>query len=327
MNLQSTFTVYRKELKDILRDRRTLMSMILFPILIIPVLYLGLGTVMQKRVTALKEKRSVVTWIAPREADELKRAVAASGGVDLITGPADTAAAIELLEQKDIDAVVFVAPGFKERLEAVIAGGDAAEPPVVEIFVDETRQSSEFAASKLIAVFRKFRTDFVSRVLSERGMRPELVRPFGIMQRNVASPEKMGRAVTGFILPYMVILMVLTGAMYPAIDLTAGEKERGAKDGIQAFRKFLEKLNTDSKYDALTVFGEALDFIKGFGLNAKALSENPPLFYGVFTDGISFFWPSGMMFVIRLQNFGTPKEPKWVINWYFDHLARTEVIE
>ena len=96
---------------------------------------------------------------------------------------------------------------------------------------------------------------------------------------------------------------------------------------VEEFKKFLEKLNTDARYDALTVFAESLKFVEGFGLNAKALSENPPLFYGVFTDCISFFWPSGMMFVIRLQNFGTSKKPKWIINWYFDHLARTEVYE
>jgi len=103
--------------------------------------------------------------------------------------------------------------------------------------------------------------------------------------------------------------------------------EVSAQRKVEEFRKFLEKLNTDARYDALTVFAESLKFVEGFGLNAKALSENPPLFYGVFGDGISFFWPSGMMFVIRLQNFGTSKKPKWIINWYFDHLARTEVYE
>jgi len=108
---------------------------------------------------------------------------------------------------------------------------------------------------------------------------------------------------------------------------TSLDKSLGGRSEVEEFRKFLQELDTKEKHDALLIFAKAWKFIKGIGANPKALSENPPLFYGVFTDDISFFWPSGMMFVIRLQNFGTPKEPKWVINWYFDHLARTEVIE
>ena len=99
--------------------------------------------------------------------------------------------------------------------------------------------------------------------------------------------------------------------------------EVSAQRKVEEFRKFLEKLNTDARYDALTVFAEALKFVEGFGLNAKALSENPPLFYEAGIGYIRFVWPSGMTFEVYTRDVGN----EWRISYRFDHLARTEVYE
>ena len=110
------------------------------------------------------------------------------------------------------------------------------------------------------------------------------------------------------------------GALTNAPEVSAQRK-------VEEFRKFLEKLNTDVRYDALTVFTEALKFVEGIGLNALALSENLPLFYSVGIDSIMFVWPSGMTFEICLRYYGPPEKREWKIHHYFDHLARTEVYE
>jgi sodium transport system permease protein len=60
----------------------------------------------------------------------------------------------------------------------------------------------------------------------------ELINPFTIESHNIASRKEMGGMVIGSFLPYVIILMSLTGAMYPAIDLTAGEKERGTLETL-----------------------------------------------------------------------------------------------
>jgi sodium transport system permease protein len=58
------------------------------------------------------------------------------------------------------------------------------------------------------------------------------LKPFEVKQENVAPPEKVSGAALGGIIGYMVILLCMTGAMYPAMDLTAGEKERGTMETI-----------------------------------------------------------------------------------------------
>jgi sodium transport system permease protein len=91
---------------------------------------------------------------------------------------------------------------------------------------------SGFGADRL----QKFFTDYRGRVIQERlqarQLPARLAAPFSIEQKNVAPPEKVGGALIGGLVPYFVILLCLTGAMYPAIDLTAGEKERGTIETI-----------------------------------------------------------------------------------------------
>jgi sodium transport system permease protein len=68
--------------------------------------------------------------------------------------------------------------------------------------------------------------------LAAQNLPVSLMKPFDIKQQNVVSAEKVAGETYGGLIPYLVILMCMTGAMYPAMDLTAGEKERGTIETI-----------------------------------------------------------------------------------------------
>jgi len=68
--------------------------------------------------------------------------------------------------------------------------------------------------------------------LESRGVPVEVLKPFTIQRQNVAPPAKVAGSLLGGMLPYIIIILCMTGAMYPAIDLTAGEKERGTMETI-----------------------------------------------------------------------------------------------
>jgi sodium transport system permease protein len=72
----------------------------------------------------------------------------------------------------------------------------------------------------------------VSARLQERSLPATLVKPFDFKRQNVAPPEKVGGNFFGGIVPYIIIILCFTGAMYPAMDLTAGEKERGTMETL-----------------------------------------------------------------------------------------------
>src|SRR3954467_9936143 len=69
-------------------------------------------------------------------------------------------------------------------------------------------------------------------MLAARSLPATLIRPFEVTRENVAPPEKVGGNLFGGIVPYFIIILCFTGAMYPAIDLTAGEKERGTLETL-----------------------------------------------------------------------------------------------
>jgi sodium transport system permease protein len=103
---------------------------------------------------------------------------------------------------------------------------------LLKIYMYEGDLKSGFGADRLQKFFRDLRDRTIRERLESRHIPDSLIRPLDIKQENVAPPEKVGGAILGGLVPYFVILLCLTGAMYPAMDLTAGEKERGTMETL-----------------------------------------------------------------------------------------------
>jgi len=222
MSLRNIGIVYRKELTDSLRDRRTVISMIVVPLIVMPLLSVGVLVVFARLVgQALKEVPTVMILggeDSPRVREELE------GLTDLRIVPAQPDYESEI-SNKQIRAAVEIPEGFEAKLAA-------GEPSTVRIYMYENDLKSGFAADRLQRFFRELRDRTVRQRLEVRKLPQSLVHPFDIQEKNVAPPEKVGGAVLGGIVPYFLIFLCMTGAMYPAMDLTAGEKERGTIETI-----------------------------------------------------------------------------------------------
>jgi sodium transport system permease protein len=96
----------------------------------------------------------------------------------------------------------------------------------------ETR--SESASRKIEEVITAYRQDLVVRRLSAQGLSEGFVKPVKAEEENVAAAEKVSGMKLSMIVPYFIIFLSLMGAMHPAMDLTAGEKERGTLETILA---------------------------------------------------------------------------------------------
>ena len=222
MSLHNVGIVYRKELIDSLRDRRTVISMIAVPLLLMPLLMIGFGVVSVALLgRAMKEIPKVMILggeDSPRVMAELSRLK----DVEIVPSKPDYA---DEISNKEIRAAVEIPPGFDAKL-------GAGEATTVKIYMYEGELKSGFGAERLQRFFQKLRDRAVHEQLEARHLPDSLARPFDILQQNVAPPEKVGGAILGGLVPYFVILLCMTGAMYPAMDLTAGEKERGTIETI-----------------------------------------------------------------------------------------------
>ena len=222
MNLRNIFTVYGKELRDSLRDRRTLMSMIVVPTLMIPGIMLTAGVISYKVVSKAQAETPSVMLLGGGDSPLVRGALEADAKIRILPATPDWK---QRIIDKQLRAALEIPPGF----DATLARG---EPAVVKIFNYESELRSGFAVNELRNFFNDYRDKTINARLVEHGMPVTLVRPFEVKPENVAPPEKVGGNIVGGIIPYLFILLCFTGAMYPAMDLTAGEKERGTLETI-----------------------------------------------------------------------------------------------
>ena len=222
MSLRNIGIVYRKELIDSLRDQRTLISMIAVPLLLVPLLTIGLLVVMVRQVGEASEEVPKVMILGGEDSPNVRVELEKLRGVKIVPQNPDYA---EEISNKRIRAAVEIPPGFDAKLAA-------GEPMSVKIYMYQGELKSGFGANRLEKFFRDLRDRAIRERLEARHLPEAMVRPFDIKQQNVASPEKVGGALIGGLVPYFIILLCLTGAMYPAMDLTAGEKERGTIETI-----------------------------------------------------------------------------------------------
>jgi sodium transport system permease protein len=129
------------------------------------------------------------------------------------------------ISDKKVRASVEVPRGFD-------AAQENGTPEKIYIDYFEGDVNSSLAANKLEKFFDKLRDKTVKRRLEAHQIPANILEPFTVEQKNVAPPEKVAGATLGGMVPYFVILLCFTGAMYPAMDLTAGEKERGTLETL-----------------------------------------------------------------------------------------------
>jgi sodium transport system permease protein len=222
MSWATVGTIYRKELRDSLRDRRTLISTIVIPTVVIPLLLFLLGSIASTIVSKARREIPRIMVIGGADSPGVRAELEKSGRFRVETASPDWRAQIS---EKRVRAAVEIPPGFEGALEA----GSA---PAVTIYEFEGELSSSMATGQLGSFFRSLRERTTSRLLAARGLPDTMARPFEVREANVAPPEKRGGNLLGGLVPYLIILLCISGAMYPAMDLTAGEKERGTMETL-----------------------------------------------------------------------------------------------
>jgi sodium transport system permease protein len=222
MSLRNVGIVYKKELTEALRDRRTLIATIIVPLLMFPVLTIGFGGAMVSLLNKAEKETPKVMILgggdSPRVVADLKKLE----GLQFLDSTPDWK---DRIVNKEVGAAVQIPEAFeidlaKQKLDTI------------RIYNYKNEIKSELAANHVEKALKKYSENIVKDRLAAKNLAVSVLNPFEIKQENVAPPEKVGGAAIGGFLGYFVILLCFQGAMHPAIDLTAGEKERGTMETI-----------------------------------------------------------------------------------------------
>jgi sodium transport system permease protein len=285
MSLRNIGTVYRKELTDSLRDRRTLISTLLVPLLLFPILSVGFGALALTLEKKAKEEIPKVMLLGGADSPGALEALRASKKMEVVPATPDWK---DKIINKEIRAAVAIPDGFEASLAQ-------RNPQTVEIYKYEGELKSSISADTVEKELKDYRDNVIEARLDANHVPSSILIPFRIKQDNVAPPEKVGGAAFGGIIGYMVILLCLTGGMYPAMDLTAGEKERGTMETILSspisrldlvLGKFFLVLTATLVTAALSVTSMGVSFWGARQFGSQEISKNPDAMFAQMNIGL-----------------------------------------
>lgn len=217
--MRDAWTVFVKELRDALRDRRTLLAVVASSVLMGPLLLFGLSVLVASSEERAESRVVMVAGIehAPTLRNFLERQT-------LLVTPAPADFERQLIERRLADPVVVVPPDF----EVALARG---ERPLLEVVSSTANTRAASAVRRVQRVLQAFNQELALQRLAYRGIAPALLQPAQIEERDLADPRARAAQITG-ILPFFVLMAVLYGALNAALDTTAGERERGSLEPL-----------------------------------------------------------------------------------------------
>mgnify|MGYP001572586283 CR=1 FL=1 len=212
-------TVFRKELVDALRDRRTLLTVLVSSVLMGPLVLLAISALVSSLESSAEQREVVVAGIdaAPTLRNYLQRQT-----YQVRVAPVDYERRLRAATLTD--AVVVVPRDFEDALQR----GDA---PLVEIVADSANQRSQASSARIARLLAGFARERAGLNLAMRGVSPDVLEPLQVQERDLASTQTRATQITGM-LPFFVLMAVLTGALNAALDTTAGERERGSLEPL-----------------------------------------------------------------------------------------------
>lgn len=265
MNWNNVKLIFTREMRDQLRDRRTLVLIAVVPVLLYPLMGMTIFQLSQflsdtaaKVMVVGEAELAGHEWLPPlthqnqfhpklfddpveRENLELVTELA---GKDEDSPPTTMTldAAQQQLAEGRAQIVLYFPDGFGQRLELArqslvdrenMAEFDAeAALPAPQIFYNSANEKSRLSQLRVERVLARWRGQVMRTNLRAGNVPLEATRPFEVKPKDVAKKEQRTAAMWSKILPFLIFLWALTGAFYPAVDVCAGEKERGTLETL-----------------------------------------------------------------------------------------------
>ena len=220
--MSAIWTVMRKELLDLFRDRRTLMLGLFMGPLLFPLLILGMGAMAEQRARTQIESTLELPVIGAERAPSLV-AFLATLNFEVVDPPADPQAAIR---NQDYEVILGIPEDYAELWRA-------SRPALVEVLYDGSRQDSRIPGARVEAALRVYSRQVATLRLMLRGVDPALGEAVVAGRRDLSTPEARRGMALAF-LPYLLILSAFLGGAYLVIDVTAGERERQSLEPLLA---------------------------------------------------------------------------------------------
>ncbi|TWU60673.1 ABC-2 family transporter protein [Rubripirellula tenax] len=241
--LSAVWLIYAREMRDQLRDRRTLFTIAILPILLYPLV----GTLLLQIAQFTRQHQTSVCVVGTDHLEDVPPLIDpesrtfAEGLTDhderleLITFHWKEASITGDLDEKTagwvrdgaFDVVLVIPPEFADA-----AKRSSDELASVRLLYNVASDQSMVARDRVTRILTNWQSGWVKNRLVDSGIDIRMLSPFKLSDIDIAPERTRETALWSKLLPFIMLVWAMTGAFYPAIDLVAGEKERGTLETL-----------------------------------------------------------------------------------------------
>ena len=251
MNTKIIKTLVKKEMLDVLRDKKTVVMMLVVPVILYPLIFIGVMQIMAMISSSMEEQNYKIAIEAEDEGAFLHeltkyddkwrdKGEKSQVGIDSDESPATTGEDDETEETTytitivDAESVEDYETALQnEELDVYIRGTMQEGKLHYDVYYMSSVTNSAYAMNIVMDVFDEYREELTRGKIQDAGLDiHEILEPISYRNQDTASSEQSLGNLMGSILPFMLVISLLMGTMYPAIDTTAGERERGTLETI-----------------------------------------------------------------------------------------------
>lgn len=237
--LSAIWLIYVREMRDQLRDRRTLFTIAILPILLYPLV----GTLLLQIAQFTRQHPTSICVVG---SENLKGAPPLLEGNSFVEGLIDNQDSLQLIthrwDELGGESDAFMSRWVREGTFDVVLAfpPEFADPTArkadkeasIQLLYNVASDQSMVARDRVGSALTKWRTEWVRGQLSESGIDLDTLQPFQLSDIDIAPERTREAAFWSKLLPFIMLVWAMTGAFYPAIDLVAGEKERGTLETL-----------------------------------------------------------------------------------------------
>lgn len=217
--------IFKKEMLDILRDKKTIFMMIVVPILLYPIMMVAGTQIVSMSVKSIIEQDVNIAFntkpnqefleILNNNPDEENSSTVQSGKVNII-------------EVKDYKKALE-----NEEIDAYIKVEEKDSKTNYKIYTNSSKGEFNRVVDTLKEALNQYKENLIDKNLEKEGLdKQKILEPIAYETVDVAKNEEIAGSILGQVLPFILVIGVLLGAIYPAIDVMAGEKERGTLETL-----------------------------------------------------------------------------------------------
>ena len=260
-NIKVVAIVLRKELLDMFRDKKTIIFSILLPLILIPAISFFIGG------SVTNEAKKVEKNISINLLDEGK-----SDFGEFLKKQKN----IKLVESKDINkdlskGKILVSIVIPKDFDSNIKSGNKSS---ITLSYDNTSSNASMAVSIINSYITSYSKNIVSNRLVAKNINPEILTPISVEEKTLENKEQgQGKMMASLLIPIFLMLYSFVGTLGPAVDLGAGEKERGTLEPLLT-TKASRTMLLWGKFLAITIMGIIISLASMMSIVIAATQEN-----------------------------------------------------